>query len=72
MRAHRALVGAALADPLEIRISDADADYRLYFGSGPRADIMVVVVVDLPGGFVKMSHLVRSARGAIEWSRQTP
>jgi len=72
MRPYRVLVEQAVSNPLEIRISDADADSRLYFAAGPRQGIMVAVVADVSRGFVRTAHLVRTARGAIEWSPPTP
>jgi hypothetical protein len=73
MKSLRASVQTAITDPLEIRISDADqANVRLYFGVGPRAGMMVVVIADVTRGFVKTSHLVKKTKGALEWSRPTP
>jgi hypothetical protein len=73
MNQHRPLIEAAVTNPLEIRISDADpANCRLYFGSGPRAGIMVVVVADVVQGFVKTAHLIKRAKGTVEWSRPMP
>jgi hypothetical protein len=73
MARHRALAEAAVTRPLEIRISDADPTAcRLYFGAGPRSGIMIVVVANVAKGFVKTAHLIKAAKGAIEWSRPTP
>jgi len=72
MRDHRTLVEQAITDPLEIRFSAADADIRVYFGVGPRLGIMTTVFATLSGGFVKTAHLVKTAKGAIEWSKPTP
>ena len=59
--------------PLEIRISDADpANDRLYFGTGPRPGMMIVVVADITQGFIKTAHLIKVTKGALEWSRPTP
>jgi hypothetical protein len=72
MRRHRSLLRQAIEKPIAIHISDADSDCRLYFGEGPRATIMVVVVAKLKGGFVKTAHFVKAVKGALEWSRPTP
>lgn len=72
MRRHRDLVEKTLAEPLEIRVSDADPDVRLYFGDGPRNGIIVAVVANIVGGFVKTAHLIKRPRGKMEWSKPTP
>jgi len=73
MGKYRALVERAVTDPLEIRLSGADpTNCRLYFGTGPRAGIMIVVVADVIKGFVKTAHIVKTAKGALEWSKPTP
>jgi hypothetical protein len=72
MRLHRRITEQAIVNSIEIRISDADPDCRLYFGHGPRAGIMVAVIVDLSRSFVKTAHLVKKAKGVVEWSRLTP
>jgi len=71
MQPHRAFVELAIIDPIEIRFSDADADCRLYFGVGPRPGIMVAVVADLSRGLIKTAHVVKLAKGAVEWSKPT-
>jgi hypothetical protein len=71
MRRHRRLIDPAIANPIEIRLSTADADCRLYFGRGPRKGTMLLVVADVVRGFVKTAHIVREAKGALEWSRPT-
>src|SRR5947208_3268202 len=72
MRRHRHLVEEAIQNPLEIRFSDADPDCRLYFGSGPRKRIMIVVAANVVEGFVKTAHLVTAPKGAVEWLKPTP
>jgi hypothetical protein len=73
MAKHRPLVEAAVVDPIEIRISDADAaNCRLYFGTGPRSGIMIIVVANITMGFVKTAFIVKLAKGALEWSKPTP
>jgi hypothetical protein len=66
------LLRRAITEPIEIRYSQADVDCRVYFGEGPRKGIMIAIVVDLAGGFVKTAHLIKAAKGVVEWSRQTP
>lgn len=72
MRPHRVLTEQAIVNPQEIRISDADANTRVYFGKGPREGIVIAVIANIPGGFVKTAHIVKGAKGAVEWSRPTP
>ncbi|HEX4054797.1 MAG TPA: hypothetical protein VHX86_11080 [Tepidisphaeraceae bacterium] len=72
MRPHRSLVEDALHKPIEIRYSDADPDCRLYLGTGPGVGMMVAVIADVSRGFVKTAHVVKKAKGVIEWSRPTP
>jgi hypothetical protein len=71
MHEHRSLVEETVRSPLEIRISDADINCRLYFGVGPRSGTITVVVADISVGLVKTAHLVKAAKGALEWSRPT-
>jgi hypothetical protein len=72
MQPHRVLVELAITDPIEIRFSIADADCRLNFGTGPRPGMMIAVIADLSRGFVKTAHVVKAAKGVIEWSKPTP
>jgi hypothetical protein len=72
VRSLRDAVLQALSDPLEIRISAADANCRLFLSPPDDRGIMVVVIADIASGYVKTSHLVKKAKGAIEWSRPTP
>ena len=72
MRPYRRLAEAAVRDPLEIRLSDADPNSRFYYGTGPRAGMMVAVVVDISRRLVRTAHLSTEARGVIEWSKPTP
>ena len=66
--AHRDLVEPAIANPNQIRLSNAGPEGRLYFGTGPRVGIMVVVVVDVELALVKTAHLARKpSGGAVEW-----
>lgn len=65
---HQALVEAAIADPLVIRLSRSDPDCRLYFGRGPRQGVTMLVVADVRRGMVKTAHLARRQfGGATEW-----
>jgi hypothetical protein len=72
LKNHRSLVEQAIQNPLEIRISAADKDVRVYFGPGPRAGIITAVFASLSGAFVKTAHFVKSAKGEVEWSKPTP
>jgi hypothetical protein len=68
----RHLIEQAVITPLEIRLSNADADCRLYFGPGPRS-LLVKVVADVVRGVVKTAHLARkTSGGSVEWSPPTP
>ncbi len=67
---HRLLVEQAIHSPDEIRHSNSDADCRLYYGPGPRADVIMMVVADVSLGIVKTAHLARKVTGgALEWSK---
>ena len=69
---HRALVERALREPLAIRLSASDPSARLFFGLGPRKDLMMLVVADIELGIVKTAHLARRFSGGdTEWSRPT-
>jgi len=73
MEPYRRLVANAIENPSSIRLSNSDPDCRLYFGSGPRSDIMVMVVVDVASGSVKTAHFARKLSGGREeWSSLTP
>jgi len=64
-------VELTITDPIEVRFSAADLDCRLYFGAGPRSGMMVAVVADVLRGFVKTAHVVKAAKGVVEWSKPT-
>ncbi len=67
---YRGLVEKAVERPDEVRFSRSDADCRLYFGPGPRADVRMMVVADVVRGFVKTAHLCnRASGGTVEWSK---
>ena len=71
--AHRDLVELAVERPLSIRASLHDPKCRVYYGRGPRPTVMIQVVADITGGYVKTAHLAkRFNRGAEEWSSPTP
>src|SRR3954470_9855349 len=72
LRRHRGLVEQAITNPIEIRISVADSQVRIYCGAGPRTGIITTVFATLAGGFVKTAHFLRAAKGEIEWSKPTP
>lgn len=72
MALHREAVENAICDPIEITLTPADADCRMYFGEGPRKGILTLVIADVAKRLVKTAHFVRSIKGAVEWSRPTP
>ena len=74
LRPHRRLVEEAVAAPREIRIDTSDAgDGRLYYGTGPRPGMMIVVAANVVVGHVLTAHLTKVPKaGAIEWSSPTP
>lgn len=66
----RHLVEQAVREPTEIRHSLSDPLCRLYFGAGPRASVLIVVVGDIVQGVIKTAHLANKISGGpIEWSR---
>ena len=67
---HRSLVEQAIHSPDEIRHSNSDPDCRLYYGPGPRAGVIMMVVAEVSLGIVKTAHLARKVSGgASEWSK---
>ena len=69
---HRSVAEAAIASPIEIRHSKSDPDCRLFYGTGPRPAVMMVVVANVVNGFVKTAYQVKKfAEGSIEWSKPT-
>lgn len=69
---HRVLAESAVRAANEIRFSRSDADCRLYYGSGPRPGLQMVVVADVLVGVVKTAYLSRRVSGGdIEWTRFT-
>ena len=69
----RSLAEQAVRAPSEIQYSKSDADCRIYYGAGPRADLMIAVVADVVAGVVKTVHLAkRISGGGVEWSSPTP
>ncbi|MFH1417156.1 MAG: hypothetical protein ABII12_02570 [Planctomycetota bacterium] len=65
----RLLVEQAVTRPTEIRQSASDPDCRLYYGSGPRPTVIMMVVVDVAIGVVKTAHLAgKITGGPVEWS----
>lgn len=70
MDAARFLVEEAVRSPNEIRHSNSDSDCRLYYGPGPRAEVRILVVVDVVLGLVKTAHFAKKVSGGRqEWSR---
>ena len=66
LRGDRALVDQAIRSPSTIRFSAADVNCRVYYGSGP-AGLLLAVVADVVGGFVKTAYRTRAAKGVVEW-----
>lgn len=67
---HRSLVEQAVHSPDQIRQSKSDPDCRLYYGPGPRAGVIMMVVAEVSLGIVKTAHLAKKATGgALEWSK---
>jgi len=72
MTDHRALVEAAITNPLQIRHSASGTDSRLYFGESSSLSHMILVVADIALGLVKTAHIAkRFTGGDIEWLRST-
>jgi hypothetical protein len=65
-------IGHAIVNPREIRFDASDPNCRVYFGDKTRGGMMIAVVADISGGRVKTAHLVKAAKGAVEWSRPMP
>ncbi len=69
MEPHRALVEQAVTTPIGIWVSSSNADARTCYGAGPRASLLVAVIVDVPLGIVKTAYLTRNMTGmAQEWT----
>ena len=69
MRPHRRLATSAVENPIEIRYSMSDDNCRVYYGKGPRDDVMVAVIADVVSGIVKTAYLAkRTSPGGAEWS----
>lgn len=69
----RPLVEQAIRAPEEVRVSNSDPNCRLYYGPGPRAGLLVQVVVDIALGVVKTAHFAkRVTGGSIEWLPPKP
>ena len=70
VRHDRLLVEQAIRSPDQIRFSNSDPNCRLYYGPGPRADVIMMVVGDVALGIVKTAHLARKVTGGtVEWSK---
>jgi len=64
---HRVLVESALKTPITIRFSTSDTDCRLYYGPPQHTGLMMCVVADVVGGFVKTAYWCKRIKpGAIE------
>jgi hypothetical protein len=61
-------VEQAVTTPIGIWVSSSSTDARICYGAGPRAGLLVAVVVDVPLGIVKTAYLTRNTTGAAqEW-----
>lgn len=67
MLPHRTLAEAAIRRPVAIHVSGYDPSCRTYYGQGPRPAIMIAVVADVVGGFVKTAFLTSRTKGVREW-----
>ncbi len=67
MLRHRKLAEAAVRSPIAIHLSLSDPECRTYYGKGPRPAIMIAVVADVNGGFVKPAFLTSRTKGSREW-----
>jgi hypothetical protein len=73
LRAHRRFVEQVVAAPDVIRVSQSDADCRLYYCPGPRPGVSMSVVANVVVGQVLTAHPVKKVSGgAVEWSRPNP
>lgn len=66
LTADRFMAERAVGAPSTIRFSTSDANCRIYYGAGP-AGLLIAVVADVVGGFVKTAYRTRLVKGAVEW-----
>ena len=67
MRTLRTEVEAAIQTPLRICFSSSDPGCRIYYGSTWNSSIMVAVIGDVVGGFVRTAYRTAKIKGAVEW-----
>ena len=67
MRGRRAALEQAVQAPITIRFSSIDANCRVYYGNGGIPGLLVAVVADVVGGFVKTAYRTRAPKGVVEW-----
>ena len=60
---HHDLVERTVQSPDEIRHSRADENCRIYFGTGPRPGVIIMVVADVVDRVVKTAHLAKKVTG---------
>jgi hypothetical protein len=67
MRPLRAEVEWAIPRPIRICFSTSDPDCRIYYGAVSNAGIMVAVIGDVVGGFVRTAYRTNKIKGTPEW-----
>lgn len=73
MAGRRVNVEAAILSPREIRHSTSDENCRLFDGSPVMMGLMICVVAEVVGGYVKTAYLSkRIKQGVIEWQPPNP
>jgi hypothetical protein len=64
----RGVIGSTIKNPLEIHFSSSDPDCRLYYGPGSRLGLIICVVADVVGGYVKTAYFSKKIKqGGKEW-----
>ena len=59
---------AAILQPASIHFSASDENCRLYYAPAPRSPLMICVVAEVVGGFVKTAYLTKRIKpGVQEW-----
>ena len=67
MRSLRTYVETAIIAPTRICFSTSDPDCRVYYGPGPTQGILVAVVGDVVGGYVRTAYRTTRIKGTPEW-----
>ena len=66
VRSERASAEQAIRAPATIRVSSADADCRIYYGDSTVRGLLIAVVANVIGGFVKTAYRTRAPKGTVE------